>query len=211
MIVHRGKLSPGFTLIELLVVIVIIAVLAGLLLSALSRAKARALTTQCASNLRQLGLAMHTYGDDNDSLLPAAHGVVNWTGTNPAPWPRPLVNYFNNTNILVCPAMSRVFKSPFNYFMGSRAVYVATGTAGSLNMRLIQQPSQYLLSGDCNYVFTPDDCDPDNYSQDTSFGTNPPTHNNRVNILFGDAHVKPYAKFDPREITYSVDQPGVPF
>ena len=80
--------NPGFTLIELLVVIAIIAILASLLLPALSKAKSKAQSTACMNNLKQLAYCWVMYADDHNDVMPPTSSVstdyIHFRGVEPS-------------------------------------------------------------------------------------------------------------------------------
>ena len=92
----KTKKNKGFTLIELLVVIAIIGILAGMLLPVLSTAREKARRINCASNLKQIGLSMLMYANDED-------------GNFPADWATMITNsYAQDGKIFGCPSNSTV-------------------------------------------------------------------------------------------------------
>ena len=221
----------AFTLIELLVVIAVIAILAALLLPVFSKAKQRAWTTSCNSNLHQIGYGMRMFADDNNELYPESGSTIYWGAANVAPpfgsgkpsWLEQIFPYVGNTNAYNCPGnvqLPAAQQGPFNYFNGDRAAYVVVSNFASVKSTAITLPAAYVLSGDTgglpnlpgSETFELLDADKDDYTQNCVGG---PTngvpfqpwqiHSQGQNILFADGHSKWYKGYDAGEMTFRYD------
>lgn len=150
----RVQPLPGaiaFTLIELLVVIAIIAILAGMLLPSLAKAKDKGKTTACANNLRQLILATTMYEDDH-KVLPVGYptGTMPWESI----WYRTLPLYLGKktsvtvqTNqTLLCPSSS----PPGGYwgFLTYAQNYLINAGRADMGLRNVQRPVLTIMFGE---------------------------------------------------------------
>jgi prepilin-type N-terminal cleavage/methylation domain-containing protein len=115
----RITIRTGFTLIELLIVVAILAMLAAILLPALQNAKEQGKRSVCMNNLRQIGLALHLYADDNGERLPyyanlpACNTGLNYRGFvaaqcgyDPYPFGRLIQGGYASGRVMFCPSLS---------------------------------------------------------------------------------------------------------
>ena len=181
----------AFTLIELLVVIAIIAILAALLLPALSKAKERAWATDCLNHLRQIGIASVLYADDYEQALPRSqHSGESWVGT--------LQPYCSGTNLWRChrdPHKTRLYSYAVNDFL--LPPDAGSGLPNFSRVTAVPSPSETFFMAECADAYVSSDhfhfadADEGGYTTNAFVGqVAVRRHSGAANYVFMDGHVE---------------------
>lgn len=155
---HRKRFGTGFTLIELLVVIAIIAILAAMLLPALAKAKEKAKAINCISNLKQLGLAMNFYAEENNNYIPrgsdSSSGLPFWYFLTPHVGGR-ATNDFDKVKMFVCPSYPEkkqlICYAVNNWSFRSPTDLSGTDYNGPTKITAVQRPTDTIYLVDYEY------------------------------------------------------------